>query len=249
MTRRTSKAIQPLTPVPMMPVGLTQDTLPLPERYYAPDWTRDVIKEWERETDLIAVGAYPTQSILLHGPSGTGKTTAAAWLAKKLNRPVYSMLLASSIESYLGRTGSNILKAINYARAVPCILVFDELDAIAGKRGNHQDVGEIWRITNALIQVLDQWHSTRQQSLLVATTNLADAVDGAVRRRFELELETLMPSHKELSLMAGVPLPSGFSVTHAEMRRLILHAKRHSVLYEKDYSLTLQAFIVNGHHI
>lgn len=230
--------------LPALPVCLSLDNVPLPESYTPPSWAIDLVREWKQESELLAAGAYPTQSVLLQGPSGVGKTTAARWLAKHLNRSLVSMLLSTTVDSYLGNTGKNIEKALRYAMDTPCVLVMDELDAVAGSReAKHQDVGEIWRVTNTFIQVLDQWHGVPRKSLLIGTTNLASALDVAIRRRFESEIELTLPTTREISELAGVNVPADFVASHADIRRLVLQARRRCVVHRSDYSQTLLALI------
>ena len=142
-----------------------------------------------------------------------------------------------------GATGKSIESAVRYAMEVRGVLLLDELDAVAASREAKNDVGEIRRVTNTFIQILDHWHGQRRQSLVVATTNMADSIDPAIRRRFELEVSMPLPNAKELSNIAGVPIPDSCRMSHAAMRRAVLQAKRQSVLRGTDYHMTLLALI------
>ncbi len=243
---KNAKHIQPLQPVislPPMPLCLIKDDIELPERYQPCEWAGDIVAEWQAEERLAEVGAYPTSSVLLIGPSGVGKTTSARWIAKQLRMPVFSLLLSGAIDSYLGGTGKMIESALRYAMTVRGLLLLDELDAVAAIRQSKNDVGEIWRVTNTFIQMLDHWHGQRQRSLIVGTTNMADSIDSAIRRRFEMEVSVPLPNTKELSNIAGVPIPDDCRMSHAELRRAVLQAKRRSVLRGADYQLTLMSII------
>lgn len=249
MSSRHAKAVQTMTAIslPALPVSLTHTLLDLPDNYVAPSWCADVIHEWNREADLLAAKTYPTQSVLLEGPSGTGKTTAARWIAKHLKKQLVSMNLSETIESYMGATGSRIAAGIRYAQDNGVILVMDEIDCLAASReAKSSDVGEIWRITNTFIQTLDIWHTAPRRSLIIATTNMADSIDKAIRRRFELEVRMGYATHAELSKIAGVALPEGLEISHAELRKHIVKARRYSVLHGVDYSLTLLSMISRG---
>ena len=205
----------------------------------------DIMAEWKRRDALLKAGAYPTQSVLLRGPSGTGKSTAARWMAQELGLPLYVMSIASTIESYMGSTGKNVDAALRYAMEKKCVILLDEMDSIAASRlAKHSDVGEIWRITNSFIQGLDTWHSMPRESLMVATTNMMDgSIDNAVGRRFELQITLTMPDSRELSRIAGVPWPVECIVSQAECARMVLHARRQSVMRDMDYSICLMALI------
>lgn len=243
---RTVRHLQPTTIYQRsVPDCLVSDEIPLPEGYVPPGWCNELIAEWKCEEALIAAGTYPTQSVLIFGPTGVGKTTSARWVAQYLDRPVFTMLLSTAIGSHLGETGKNLQLALDYAAETECLLVLDELDAVAGRRDDgRDDVSEMRRVTNTFIQLLDRWHGVRRSSMLVATTNLVNEIDSAVRRRFEVEVEAPRPTSAELSKMAGVSLPKSFTATHAEMRRLILFAKRQSVLRRVDYGDVLLSLVV-----
>ena len=242
------KEVHTLTPLPMPPNCLLRDELLLPNRYIAPLWAQEIVDEWNKAQDLRKVGAYPTQSALVSGPSGVGKTTASRWIAKELHLPLFSLSLASAIESFMGATGSNLDKAIRYGVSAPMLLIIDELDSVAaGRSQKNNDVGEIWRITNTLIQALDHWHSLERSSFLMATTNLPEAVDFAIRRRFEREVNVEFPDNAELSKIAGVALPSTVRISHAALQRIILQAKRASVMHGADYALNVLGMVSNMH--
>jgi SpoVK/Ycf46/Vps4 family AAA+-type ATPase len=240
------KQVQYLTPLPTPPNCLLRDELALPDRYVPPAWAEEVVAEWKKAAELRAVEAYPTQSAMVSGPSGVGKTTASRWIAKQLNLPVFSLSLASAVESYMGATGSNLDKAIRFGISAPMVLIIDELDSVAADRSaKRDDVGEIWRITNTLIQALDHWHAVERSSFLMATTNMPSSVDGAIRRRFEIEVAVNYPDSRELSKIAGVALPMNLRISHAALRRMVLQAKRASVMQGADYALTLMAMVAN----
>jgi SpoVK/Ycf46/Vps4 family AAA+-type ATPase len=238
--------VQHTIPILLPPNCLLRDELALPDRYIAPRWAEDVVAQWKKVAELRAVGAYPTQSAMISGPSGVGKTTASRWIAKQLSLPVYSLSLASAVESYMGATGANLDKAIRFGISAPILLIIDEMDSVAADRSvKSNDVGEIWRITNTLIQALDHWHAAERSSFLMATTNMPGSVDGAIRRRFEIEVAVDYPDSRELSKIAGVALPVNLRISHAALRRMVLQARRESVMYGSDYALTLMAMVSN----
>lgn len=246
--RREVKTLQPMKlTLPPAPVSISMSDIPLPKDYQEPLWAKDILEEWKRANDLEKAGAYPTQSVLLRGPSGTGKSTSARWLSKSLSLPLFVMSIASTIESYMGSTSRNVDAAFKYARENRCLLLLDEVDSIAASRqAKHNDVGEIWRITNSFIQSLDEWHSVPRKSLLVATTNVMDgSIDHAISRRFEVQQIVPMPTSVELSKIAGIPWPPEFIVSQAECARMSLLARRQSVMRSMSYEVCLMSLIAS----
>lgn len=142
----------------------------------------EIIMEWHRANELRKVNIAPTRTLLLSGPPGVGKTMTAKWIARMLQLPLVTLDLSSAVSSYLGNSGRNIKAVLDYAKSGPCVLLLDEFDAIAKKRGDDSDIGELKRIVNVILLELDRWPDT---SLLIAATNHPQLLDMAVERRFD----------------------------------------------------------------
>ena len=154
------------------------------------------IRERKENEKLLAEGIMPPRTLLLMGPPGTGKTMLARWMATQLNLRLVTLDLATSISSFLGKTGMNLRRVLDYSRATPCLLLLDEFDSIAKKRDDSTDVGELKRIVNVLLKELEDWPA---QSVLVAATNHPELLDPAISRRFDRTILLGVPSQDERS--------------------------------------------------
>lgn len=149
------------------------------------------IKEQNKKLDLMKLGLKPTNSILFFGEPGVGKTYSAMWLSSKLKKPLVVLDLATVMSSYLGETGSNIKKVLEYAKNNDCILFLDEFDAIAKTRTDDRELGEIKRIVNILLKELEEWPIG---SIIIAATNHEELLDKAIWRRFDLKVHLDLPN-------------------------------------------------------
>ncbi|AWZ48298.1 ATP-binding protein [Clostridiaceae bacterium 14S0207] len=154
---------------------------------------RNFIKEQEKKLELIKLGLKPSNSILLFGEPGVGKTYSATWLASELNKPLVVLDLATIMSSYLGETGTNVKKVLDYAKKNNCILFLDEFDAIAKTRTDNRELGEIKRIVNILLKELEEWPIG---SIIIAATNHEELLDKAIWRRFDLKIHLDLPNDK-----------------------------------------------------
>lgn len=141
-----------------------------------------LIREF-RQADRIRRNGLPVRSKLLFcGPPGTGKTLCAEVFANELGLPCFNVRLDSLISSYLGETATNIRKTFEFARRQPCVLFFDEFDAIARSREEAGEHSELRRVVNSLLIFIEQ---INPGGFLIAATNLDDHLDPAVWRRFD----------------------------------------------------------------
>ncbi len=149
-----------------------------------------IIDEWTNFEALSAVDISPAKTCLIYGAPGTGKTRLALWIARKLDLPVLLVKLDGLVSSFLGTTARNIGNLFTFANRYRCVLLLDEFDAIAKVRDDPQEVGEIKRVVNALLQNLD----VRQNiGFTIGITNHPKLLDPAVWRRFEIQLEIPKP--------------------------------------------------------
>lgn len=128
-------------------------------------------------------------SVLLYGPSGTGKTTFGQYLAFKMDLPFLYINFSNLIDSHMGSTSQNISKVFSWARDNKCVFLLDEVDTISTRR-NGQDAGgtggEMSRITVTLMQEFDKLSN---EHIVIGATNRMDMMDEALLRRFSKKHE------------------------------------------------------------
>ncbi|WP_291272267.1 ATP-binding protein [Geothrix sp.] len=156
-----------------------------------------IVQEREARDQLLRKGITPTRSAAMIGPPGVGKTLSARWIASRVGKPLWVLDLAAVMSSYLGRTGNNLRSALDYAKANEAVLLLDEFDAIAKRRGDETDVGELKRLVTVMLQEIDLWPDN---SLLLAATNHPELVDPALWRRFDTVLKFDVPSQTAIQV-------------------------------------------------
>lgn len=207
------------------------------------------ILNYKNADKLNSLGVGVSNSLLLFGPPGCGKTMSAYLIAKELNLPLIVARLDSLISSYLGTTAKNIRTLFEFTQKMPCVLFLDEFDAIAKARDDSNELGELKRVVNSLLQNIDLMS---KDSLLLAATNHDSLLDSAVWRRFDYKLEIEFPDvdaiNKMISLFLGENLLidekdkiklsyvlKGLSGSNIE--EIIKKAIRNSIIYNENFTV------------
>jgi ATP-dependent 26S proteasome regulatory subunit len=152
-------------------------------------------REWEV---LEANGLSPTNRLLLCGPPGCGKTATAEAIATELGLPLLYVRFDSVVSSLLGETAANLRKVFDYASRGQWVMFFDEFDAIGRSRDDATEHGEIKRVVNSYLQIMDGF---RGRSLVIAATNFEAVLDRALWRRFDEVLRLERPSIAQLKIL------------------------------------------------
>lgn len=201
----------------------------------------NVVEEVRQWPALDAAGLPRRQRLLLQGPPGCGKTTAAEAIAVELGRPLLMVRLDAVVSSYLGETASNLRRIFEYADQAPFVVLFDEFDALGRSRDDASEHGEMKRVVTAFLQMTDRY---RGPSLLLAATNHPALLDEALWRRFDEVLTFGLPTVHQLRQVlrlrlkgvahSGLEIPRYASALkgrpHAAAEKLIIDARRNALL-------------------
>jgi SpoVK/Ycf46/Vps4 family AAA+-type ATPase len=205
-----------------------------------------VVTEWRKGDLLKAHGLRPVNKLLFYGPPGCGKSVAAETLAKSLYLPLATVKFDALVSSFLGETSSNLRRVFDYARSRPMVLLFDEFDAIGRERTAVEEHGELKRVVNSFLQMLDGF---RADTLTIAATNHEGLLDPALWRRFDdvvlfpppsqSESECLLTRHfRQVPLAPGVKLReltrSLAGACHADIERVAIDAIKLGILEGRD---------------
>lgn len=183
--------------------------------------------------------------VIINGKPGTGKSSLAAAIANELNIQLLVIKLPMLFSSYLGDSGRNILNTFQQIESQNAVILFDEFDSIATSRSNRNDIGEIRRVVNTLLTLLDNWQG---QGLIIATTNNSEELDEAIWRRFDLSMSMPLPHYAERMQLwqqygqDQLSRPQLELVSHAtqgwspaEIKLLSQQAMREFILKEKSF--------------
>ena len=154
------------------------------------DQIRRVIREQRHAGRIVEHGLSPRRKLLLTGPPGTGKTMTASVLAGELGFPLFEVRLDGLITKYMGETAAKLRQVFDATSRTRGVYFFDEFDAIGSQRGIANDVGEIRRVLNSFLQMIEQDCS---HSLVIAATNHPAILDSALFRRFDDILRYKLP--------------------------------------------------------
>jgi SpoVK/Ycf46/Vps4 family AAA+-type ATPase len=162
-------------------------------------------KEYIARERLAHYGLKPRRRILLHGYPGCGKTMSAERIAWNIGLPFLKVKFEAVVSSYLGESASNLTKLFEAIKDYPSVLLLDEFDFIAKSREGKNDVGEMHRVVNILLNVLEDFNGP---GLIIATTNLEGTIDKAIFRRFDDIIELPKPGQTEIKRILQSTLAS-----------------------------------------
>ena len=171
-----------LVPSPTVPVVLSDGAKQGIEKF---------VFDAKNFSQMKAEGTVVPRRLILHGPTGTGKSHIAASIAVELGLPLYRIRLDSIVSCHVGETENNVKKIFDYALLSGDIIEMDGMDALVKDRKSQDQVSGL--LTNAVLQRLD---SLDPSAIVIATTNLPELLDHASLERFQYNVELSLPDHK-----------------------------------------------------
>ncbi|GAA0733691.1 ATP-binding protein [Clostridium oceanicum] len=204
---------------------------------------------YKKSDELYSLGLDLPNTLIMFGPPGCGKTKCASYIASKLELPLIVARLDSMISSYLGTTAKNIRNLFEYAQKTPCVLFLDEFDAIAKARDDNNELGELKRVVNSLLQNID---SLGSNTLLVAATNHEELLDKAIWRRFHYKMNIVLPDLEGRKKLIRLFIKNIIKITDkelemvglackgmngAEIEEVINKAIQKSIIFENEFNI------------
>lgn len=156
----------------------------------------ELVLEQQKRSWLREHGKTPNRRALFVGPPGSGKTMTAEALAGQLLLPIFVIRLEGLITRFMGETAAKLRLVFDETAKRRGVYLFDEFDAVGGRRNATNDVAEMRRVLNSFLQYMEEENAT--DSLIIGATNHPDLLDNALLRRFDLVLAFDMPSQDQV---------------------------------------------------
>lgn len=190
--------------LPLLDIRQAQRSL---EEIILPEGSLEAVEELleeHRRADLLrSYGMKPSGKALFFGPPGCGKTLAAEVVAFELDLPLAIVRLDALVSSFLGETAANLRKVFDFIADHQMVVLFDEFDAIGKERADSSEHGELRRVVNAVLQMMDAYQG---KSLILAATNHEQILDTAIWRRFEETIDFPLPGNQILQQLLALKL-------------------------------------------
>ncbi|ELW9540404.1 ATP-binding protein [Acinetobacter baumannii] len=185
----------------------------------------NLLEEWQGVDKLKLNGIDPALSLMLFGEPGTGKTLLAHHVSKTLGYPLIIAKLDGLLSSFLGTTARNIANLFAFANRYKCILLLDEFDAIAKLRDDPNELGELKRVVNTLLQCLDE---RSKIGFTIAITNHENLLDPAIWRRFDIRVNVPKPSMIARETIISNHFKDTIKITDVQLEFLVWLTKGYS---------------------
>lgn len=210
------------------------------------DQLDDLVHQHAKRDWLREHGKTPDRRVLFVGPPGSGKTMSAEALAGQLRLPLSVIRLEALITRYMGETAAKLRLVFDESAKRRGVYLFDEFDAVGGRRNATNDVAEMRRVLNSFLQYMEEDSAT--DSVIVGATNHPELLDPALLRRFDLVLTFEMPSDEEVKRIIAIGLrpfkagrlawskllPAAAGLSQAEISKAAEDAVKAAILEERN---------------
>lgn len=214
----------------------------------------DLVRQQHKRNWLREHNRTPSRKLLFLGPPGSGKTMTAEALAGQLHLPLFVIRLEALITRYMGDTAAKLRLVFDETAKRRGVYLFDEFDAVGGKRNAGNDVAEMRRVLNSFLQYMEEPSST--DSVILGATNHPELLDKALLRRFDVVLTFEMPSAADIKrVIVGALRPfklhrpawskitaEAAGLSQAEITKAVEEAVKAAILDERD-SIPTEALI------
>lgn len=214
-----------------------------------------ILREYIQREKLREYHLDNRRKILIAGPSGTGKTMTASVIANELQLPLFVIRLEKIVSKFMGDTSLKLSKVFDWIGQMQGVYLFDEFDAIGQQRGLDHEVGEMRRILNSFLQMMERDHS---DSIILAATNDIQVLDKALFRRFDDVFEYSLPNDLEkleiinrklvdfkLEGDSSLLLPDLENMSQAEICTVCTDAIKEVLLYDRTMNVVLIKEIIS----
>lgn len=207
---------------------------------------KQIVLGFKSHEVLATYNLKPKNKVLFCGMPGTGKTFSVQVISSYLGIPLVYVNFEAIISSYLGETATNLKKVFNFISSGVWIVLFDEVDIIGKNRDDQHETGEIKRVVNNFLQMLDNFEG---DSLIIASTNHPHILDPAIWRRFDevinFELPVcsertrllnlyLKPIKKEKEINIELIAENTEEFSPSDLKSMCRDAITHAIINERD---------------
>ena len=235
---------------------------------YIEDEVKSFVNCYQNRDEILKSGLDTSNSLLLYGPPGCGKTTVAQHISQLTELPLVTARLDAMVSSLLGSTAKNIRKIFDYASKSDCILFLDEFDVIAKLRDDKNELGELKRVVNSLIQNIDNFSSN---SILIAATNHHELLDPAIWRRFSRVISLDKPQKEEIEKLLNIFLNGNaksvlesqkrteqlknilYGFSHADIKTIIQNCLKRAIIEKQSdinyFDIIHEVYFYSHHNI
>lgn len=207
---------------------------------------RQIVLGFKSSEVLATYNLKPKNKVLFCGMPGTGKTFSAQVISSFLGLPLVYINFDAIISSYLGETASNLRKVFDFISNDIWVVLFDEVDIIGKNRDDEHETGEIKRVVNNFLQMIDNFEG---DSLIIAATNHPHILDQAIWRRFDEVIHFNLPNQNERMELINLYLKpikkeKGINVrlfsevtenfSPSDLKSMCRNAITHAIINERD---------------